>query len=261
MSRVAQLDSIELENEIHNLTWRDFETHIQPEKYKEEFKFLIDTLVFYFGATYLTRSYTTTTYASALSGVSFKCRKRTLFLITVFTNYLQTKLSHAVFNSSKQWALRLYSLITNIYVHFDLLNTLHFLMCASSKTPTFLSPLHRLFGVVSTTDTIDSKDFYQNTVYAGIEFQNRQLLWNAILEIFNMTLLNNAAWLKAKPKRTADNRLKAEVCPHCGEFPVNPYSMACCSSIYCYICVVTALDGSYCDKCEATKNLSAKPLY
>lgn len=243
--------------------WTDFESHLQPAKYKEELKLLVQTLVFYFGSTYSKRSASTATYASALSGVNFRCRKRTLYLVTILANYLHSKISHLVFNSTSKLALRLYTFLAHIYINFDLLNSIDFLLSASSNRSTFLSPLHRLLGVSSTADSEDPKDFYQNTVYAGIEFQNRQLLWNAILELFNMTLLNNARWFIIRPKSIQKKQFgkNSVYCPQCGEFPVNPYQMACCDGIYCYVCAVTALEWSHCCQCDETKNLSAKPFY
>lgn len=261
MSRVAQLDSQELQNELHNLMWADYQFQMQPQKHKEEIKFLLDSLVFYFGATYLTRSSATTTYTSHLSGVSFNCRKRTLFLVTILANYIHTKLSHCIFNSGKKWALRLYTITSHFYAYLDLLNMAHFLMSGTTGSFTYLSPLHKFFRVASTTDTYDPKHFYQNTVYAGIEFQNRQLLWNAILELFNTTLFTNTTWLIAPPKKSHKKKADKNSCVHCGEFPTNPYKITCCQSVYCYVCVVTILQTSHCEQCDTKNNLKASPIY
>lgn len=264
MSRVAQLDSQELSNELHNLMWNDFKNHLQPGKYKEELKLLLQTLIFYFGTKYSKPSKTTTTYESALSGIEFKCKKRTLYLITILVNYLNSKVSHLVFNSTSKLALRIYTFLSQIYINLDLLNSIHFLLSTSSNTPTFLSPLHRLLGASSTTSMNSSTDFYQNTLYAGIEFQNRQLLWNAILELFNITLFNNARWFISTPKSNQNKQQLSKNrvhCPQCNEFPVNPYQITCCDAIYCYVCAVTAMNKSYCPNCDQKTNLTAKPLF
>lgn len=263
MSRVAQLDSQELSKEIHHLLWTEFEANLQPNKHKEELKFLIQTLVFYFGSKYSNRSHSTTTYASTLSGVRFKCRKRTLYLITILASYFHSKISHLVFNSNSNLAIKLYTFLAHIYINLDLLNSIDFLLSSYFNRSTFLSPLHRLLGASSTVSNQDPKDFYQNTIYAGIEFQNRQLLWNAVLELFNLTLLNNARWFVNRPTSIQNRQTKTNniCCPLCGEFPVNPYRMTCCDGIYCYICSVTALEWSNCLQCHKSNNLTAKPLY
>lgn len=263
MSRVAQLDSQELQNQLHTLIWSDFDSHIKPSKNKDEYKLLIDTLVFYFGSHFFNHTKSTVTYGSQLSGISFTCRKTTVFLVTILANYLHSRISTIIFNSNSQTLLTLYRIFSKIYTCLDLLNFAHFLLSGSLNISTFLSPLHRICQIASKTDTNQLQYFYQDTVYAGIKFQNRQLLWNAILQLFNVTLLNNTTWFKTKPKiiQHTQTEQKTTSCPHCAQFPVNPYQTACCNKIYCYVCVVTALECSQCDHCGMTKNLNAKPFY
>lgn len=270
MSRVAQLDSTALDQEIHNVFWADFQSNINTLKNKEEYKLLLDTLVFFCGSKFISRSKNTITYGSQLSGVSYRCRRSTLYLITIVSYYIEKKLSSLLFSSSpletlnKQFFLKLYKWLTSIYSTWDLINFAQFLLSINSNNHTFLSPLHRALGVSSTTDTLNPINFYHNTVYAGIEFQNRQLLWNAILELFNATLLNNAKWFNRRPQKLTqaiEQNIDKVICPYCSEFPTNPYEISCCKAIYCYVCVAKSLEWSQCCNCNTTSELSAKPLY
>lgn len=270
MSRVAQLDSTALDQEIHNLFWTDFQSNIDTLNNKDEYRLLLDTLIFFCGSKLISRTQDTTTYGSQLSGVSYRCRRRTLYLITVFSYYIEKKLSSLLFSSSrldrfnKQFFLRIYKWGSNIYSAWDLINFAQFLLSIGSQNQKFLSPLHRILGVSSTTDTLNPINFYHNTVYAGIEFQNRQLLWNAILELFNATLLNNAKWLNRRPQKLIQGNkqnIDQVRCPYCSEFPTNPYEISCCKALYCYVCVAKSLEWSQCNNCDTTTELSARPIY
>lgn len=265
MSRVAQLDSSALDQEIHSLFWSEFTQNISPGKNKEEWQLALETLVFYFGSKYAPIDQGTTTYGSQLSGVKFACKRRTLFIISILSKYLNSRISHLLFTTSA--TIRLidaYRYLSHIYSALDLLNFAHFLFSTSSTCLKYLSPLHRILGVSSSTDTLNPINFYHETVYAGIEYQNRQLLWNAILELFNVTLLNNARWLNRKPQTQTilsgqDKRVLH--CPRCSEFPTNPYKLSCCKTIYCYICVVKSLEIGQCDNCNSSNELQATPIY
>lgn len=265
MSRVAQLDSSALDEEVHSLFWSDFAQNVNPQSNREEWQLLLETLVFYFGSKSLSTGPQTTTYGSQLSGVGYMCRRRTLFLITILSKYLKNRISHFLFTSKYAANLiELYKYPINLYSALDLLNLFHFLLSTSSTSLKYLSPLHRLLGASSSTDSLSPVNFYHNTVYAGIEYQNRQLLWNAILELFNVTLMNNTRWLnKTPPTSTAPTVPSTKVvhCARCTEFPTNPYKFSCCRSIYCYTCAAKALDSVQCDRCHSTKNLQATPIY
>ena len=149
----------------------------------------------------------------------------------------------------------------------DVSNFLRFLTADGADTRSFLSPLYRVFNVYSTRLVGDGpagiSDFYSNSVFAGLEFQNRQLLWNALLELFSKTLLTKRGLLPfaRRPPRPRSGATFKTVCPHCESFPTNPYQIACCRANYCYVCVVKALEWSMCDACGASGALTAKSVY
>lgn len=268
MSRVAQLDSTALDQELHNLFRSELSQVLNIRQNKEEWNLVLDTLVFFFGSKYTGKIGGTTTYGSKLSGVTYNCRKRTLFLISILSNYLNSLLSRILYASDDNPRINqiatIYKYLNKFYSAFDLLNFATFLLSTGQNKVRYLSPLHRLLGAASTTETHNPVSFYHNTVYAGIEFQNRQLLWNAILEFFNATLLNNARWLNVKKRRPVKSLNAANsstTCARCQEFPTNPYTISCCRANYCYVCVVKALDFNSCDRCDETKNLTATPIY
>lgn len=265
MSRVAQLDSSALDQEINSLFWTDFTRNFAPQKNKEQWQLLVETLVFYFGSKSGPDNIQTTTYGSQLSGVKYGCKKRTLFLITILSRYLNSSLSHLLFShNTSTWLLETYKYLCHLYSALDLLNFAHFLLGSRLTGDKYLTPLHRLFKTPSYTDTLNPINFYHDTVYAGIEYQNRQLLWNAILELFNVTLLNNTRWLnrQAASKHPATQKSRrGSSCPRCAEFPTNPYTISCCKANYCYLCVVKALELSQCNSCQSNRDLEATPLY
>ncbi|QLG70201.1 hypothetical protein HG535_0A01390 [Zygotorulaspora mrakii] len=271
MLRVAQLDSAALDDEVRSIFWRDFQTNLPITRNKEEYQLLLESLVFLFSSKLLAGSFTNT-YGSRLSGVSYTCKRRTLYLITTLSGYLESKLSHFVFSSSNRIVTnnsdklrKAFSYLTTVYSFFDVFLFAKFL---SNLSSTYLSPLHRLLGVSFSGSDSSASTFHDNTVYSQIEFQNRQLLWNAILELFNVTLLSNAKWFHRHYSSSSSTDQKHSVassddahCPYCNQFPTNPYVISCCNSTFCYLCVVKVLEWSHCPRCDATANIKASPLY
>lgn len=143
------------------------------------------------------------TYGSALSGVAFRCRKRTLYVVTVLAGYVWRKITHFVFNGSRgggqmAW-LKLYKWLNVAYHGCDVTNFVRFLAADGVGARSFLSPVYRVFNVYSTRlvrgGSASGSDFYSGSVFAGLEYQNRQLLWNALLELFSKTLLTKRGLL------------------------------------------------------------------
>ncbi|CCD25941.2 ubiquitin-protein ligase peroxin 2 NDAI_0G01650 [Naumovozyma dairenensis CBS 421] len=290
-SRVAQLDAVALDQELYTLlgssilqsnllNWNSIRN-----KNTEEIKLIIKSLIFICSTKYSVLEGVTRTYGSQLNGVSFKCRKSSLYLLTILSDYFNKKLSHYFFSSNpasttlhNQDILRkLYSRLSKIYDIAYLLNLCVFISSSGRTNKNlYLTPIFRLFKIGSITDPIhlSSSSFYQDSIYGGLEYQNRQLLWNAILEVFNNTLLlshkfyysrsyimNNKRKKKVQAKKqqqTGDSGLQ---CPKCENFPVNPYRMTCCQGIYCYVCVSYVLKRGYCLNCDETNDLSAQYIY
>lgn len=263
MSRVAQLDSVALDQELDHIVWNRFQKQFQVTNYVEEWQFLVRSLVFLCG-TRATGTVSASTYGSRLSGVLYLCRRRTLFVSNILLQYLQRKLSNLYFNSSNvsERSVKMYRWLTTLYGILDLTTFLRFLL--SEGNTKYLSLTNRLLGVVSSVDMLSSSSFYEDTVYAGLEYQNRQLLWNALLEVFNSTLLNTNSLIwdstrrnRTKPQGIADER----ICPECNGFPVNPYKTSCCSANYCYICAMKTLARGHCVQCGKNKHLSVNQVY
>lgn len=268
MSRVAQLDSVALDSELHHQLWSEFQKAVAPVRCKDEWQLLLHALVYSLG----TRSAgcSTTTYGSSLSGISYNAGKASLFTVTILLNYLHKKISHRLFSrsshGSSQVALlvRCYRALARLYKLCDLAVFFKFL---SGRGSIYLSPWHELFNITC-QDSLASSDFYQNTVYAGLEFQNRQLLWNGILELLNVDFLST--WLL---RRSVAGRMRPKTsggqggagrdggCTYCGEAPVSPFAVSCCGAIYCYVCVVKCLEWGMCQGCAKTGEFVAKPVY
>ncbi|QLQ78791.1 hypothetical protein HG537_0B01390 [Torulaspora globosa] len=264
MSRVAQLDSTALDQELHSLFRNELSQNLEIDKNEEEWNLILDTLVFFFGSRFIGKQ--TRTYGSELSGVTYNCKRRTLYIVAILTNYLGSRISKKVYSEGSFWSrfTTLYHYLNQFYSAIDLINFASFLLSTSPSDSKYLTPIHRLLGASSSTETHNPVSFYHNTVYAGIEFQNRQLLWNAILEFFNATLLNNARWLngrRQRPTTTLPPTQSPETCARCKELPTNPFKIQCCQANYCYICVIRAMDSNYCDNCNSKTNLRAQPIY
>ncbi|EJS43191.1 pex2p [Saccharomyces arboricola H-6] len=278
MSRVAQLDSIALDKELYGQFWSEFNGAFNTDGYKEEWELVLKSVVFVCATRFLRQEGSSCTYGSALSGVAFQCRKRTLYVVTVLAGYVWKKITHCVFDGSQgarqvMW-LKLYKWINMMYHGCDVTNFLRFLAAEGTEgaqgggARSFLSPLYRVFNVYSTrlVDDGSASGFYSSSVFAGLEYQNRQLLWNALLELFSKTLLTRRGLLasakrQGQRQRQRQRRESKTVCSHCDRFPTNPYEMACCRANYCYVCVVKALEWSMCDACGASKRLAAAPVY
>ncbi|CAI4043431.1 hypothetical protein SKDZ_10G0100 [Saccharomyces kudriavzevii ZP591] len=271
MSRVAQLDSIALDKELYGQFWSEFNSAFSTDRHKEEWELVVNSLVFLCAARFLPQHGSSSTYGSALSGVAFRCRKRSLYVVTVLAGYVWKKITHFVFDGSRGrrravW-MKLYKWLNLLYHGCDVTNFLRFLAADGAGARSFLSPLYRVFSIYSTRLVGDGSapisDFYSNSVFAGLEYQNRQLLWTALLELFSKTLLTKRGLLPfaKRPQRPRLGTTSKTVCAHCSRFPTNPYQIACCHANYCYVCVVKALEWSVCDACGASKGLTAAPVY
>ncbi|AET39913.1 ubiquitin-protein ligase peroxin 2 Ecym_5136 [Eremothecium cymbalariae DBVPG len=250
MSRVAQLDSLALDSELHQSIWAEFQSEFKPIKYVDEWQLLLHTLVYHV-STHASAS-GVSTYGSQLSGVTYRTRKSTLFLVTILIRYLHKKLS--AYLLSEDTSMKWYKVFAKWYHCYDLVNFLSFL-----SKPMFLSPMHRLLNI-KCFRALDDPNFYTSTVYSGLEFQNRQLMWNAILELLNGNFLNLSYFSKSKLIKN-ETPTQPNQCARCKELPSNPYVTSCCNAAYCYVCVLVNLDIKFCSNCGMKAAMTATPLY
>ncbi|AAS50677.1 ABL094Wp [Eremothecium gossypii ATCC 10895] len=250
MSRVAQLDSLALDSELHQGIWSEFQSQFKPVKYIDEWQLLLHTLIYHFSTH--TSVAGVSTYGSQLSGVTYRTSKSTLFLVTVLVRYIHKKLSTLLVR--REGYAKLYRVAAKWYHCYDLANFLSFL-----ARPLFLSPIHRLFGI-RCVRALDDPNFYLSTVYSGLEFQNRQLMWNALLELLNANFFNSHFFSKRSLVKNA-RPTGPEECAKCRDVPNNPYSTSCCGATYCYVCVLISLDIKFCNNCGNRGDFSAIPLY
>ncbi|KAG0668291.1 hypothetical protein C6P45_004851 [Maudiozyma exigua] len=297
MSRVSQLDSNILDSELHNLLYRDlnnvFTTTIDNEdasnnrneiniQNTDEWHLLCDTLIYLFTAhkstnTNLLNKSSIETYGTNLNGLTYKSPlKISLYLSTVLSKYLLSKFDKNVllllFSNSNS---NLNSTRLNLVMHFSriiisiakLLNFTNFIV-----TGNFISLLNRLLNLkmVNNRKINSSNQFSQQNRLGSMDIQNRQLLWNAVLELLNVTiLLPNSrflfnSWQNKTFKRKIDNNNNTyddDMCPYCNEPVSNPYIISCCNKKYCYWCVCKILEWKHCSNCNKTGSLQAKPLY
>lgn len=273
MLRVVQLDSDALDSELYEIIWSSIKGFFSVTQYKEECKLLSDTLIFYFASKYMAVEGATSTYGSRLSDMSFKCGRGTLYAIMIMQQYLNKKLSRYLYDSTslnerrRTQLLKFYRIVSVVYRQFDFINFCYFIgSFNNSNFPTLWSRLLNIESVANKNDLKTS--FYEMTVYSGIEYQNRQLLWNALLELFTavitprtMAILLSSTSESYKQNETKTTVVKFPTCYLCKEFPTNPYKMSCCGSLYCYVCAIKSLEWRKCRKCGKTSELKANKIY
>lgn len=296
MSRVAVLDAANLDNEISQILWARIKANLGLHlgDHEEEGKFLLNSILFLLAATQIgepssvNTTITTTTYGSRLSGIVYRCRKRTLYVATILIDYLLEKWSHLV--TTQQSNQRTTSIIRLASVIYKLCDTLLFCcLIASSGDPRGLFPSikHRLLNIRAlyqglTKQRIGIPTPHESTALVNMQTEGQQLLWNGVLELLNTAVLKNRRVLiplirKLRSLRTGGNEEEEReqrvtnkantsvdsvvTCTECKLFPINPYKMSCCSRIYCYVCAVKALEWRRCSACKRTSNLRATPVY
>ncbi|CCH58374.1 hypothetical protein TBLA_0A05810 [Henningerozyma blattae CBS 6284] len=264
MSRVAQLDTEFLDGQLYSIFEKKFNS-ILPQfissSFPNECDLLLNTLIYHFSTKINSNINSTATYNSSLAGISYSCSKRYLFLINVLSNYIIKK-------------LKLPNITIKFYSILDLINFLLFLSPirhsteSNSNLPTLK---HRLLKVHSTLSNYsDSSSFITNSRYATQQFNNKQLLWSAILELLNTLLLNDNSfiipWLanytstvQDNSKIGGDSSSLVPSCPICHAFPINPYEVDCCTIKYCFVCIHTSRLTN-CRSCNSRIH-NIKPYY
>ena len=296
MSRVAVLDAANLDGEISQILWTRVKANLGLHfgNHEEEGKFLLDSILFLLAATQIDRPpsvSTTTTYGSRLSGVTYRCSKRTLYVATILMDYLLEKWSRLIITQhSNQKAPTIIQLASIIYKLCDTL--LFCCLIASSEAPGGLFPSikHRLFNIRAlyqglTRQRVEIPTPYENAALVNMQTESQQLLWNGVLELLNTAVLKNRRVLIPLMRKLRSLRTRGETeeeeeeekegvtnkvnvstdsvatCAQCKLFPINPYQMSCCSGVYCYVCAVKALEWRRCSACKRTSNLRATPIY
>ncbi|SMN17935.1 similar to Saccharomyces cerevisiae YJL210W PEX2 RING-finger peroxin and E3 ubiquitin ligase [Maudiozyma saulgeensis] len=301
MSRVAQLDSRILDDELHSVLLRDLNHAIyagndenEPGhlgwKNTDEWRLVCDTLLYMFvvkkgnnGWLSLLRFISNSksqklkgkeveeaeeeeTYGTRLNGLSYKSPMRgTLYLTAVLSKYLLAK-SDKVLPSQNKRLVKLLRLLTSLA---EVLNFANFIV-----TGNYISILNRILGLKMASKGANNimplGQFSEQSRLATMEVQNRQLLWNAVLELLNMTvLLPNSrtffyTWQSKTEKHTTaiiGSQLDIRHCSLCNEPPSNPYILDCCQATYCYWCCCKVLEWRQCSNCKEKGLLQASPLY
>ena len=289
MSRVAQLDSDILDNELHNLLVRDLNNVIVNDndndssnndranmltnlQNTDEWGLLCDTLIYLF-MSHKSRNLITSkgsnieTYGTNLNGLVYKSPLRmALYLSNVLSKYLLSKLDKRFLLSNTgttafNFVIRYYRIILSIA---ELLNFSNFIVTGNYTS--LLNRILKLRIVNNYTNNNSSLQFSNQNRLVSMDVQNRQLLWNAVLELLNVTiLLPNSRYLfnSWQTKKSNNTQIITEdnICPYCNEPVSNPYIINCCNKIYCYWCVCKILEWKHCSSCNKTGNLQAKPLY
>lgn len=255
MLRVSHIDSGALDAEIYNILWNKFKTIIPLTRNKPEWKLFIETLIFVFSTQYSQLGGgITTTYGSQLSNLGFRGRKSSMYILMVLKRYINERLANHYLDSP------LYKKIMTLFNILDLINLTHFIR---NHGTIYYSILQRILRIEPMSlDTGSS--FYENTIYSGLEYENRQLLWNTILELLNSTILPNTIqyfhYFQLQNSHTEDNNNNKrnkdnKLCCRCNEFPTNPYRIMCCDGIYCYLCLLKSIEWKHCYNCNETKGL------
>ncbi|CCK70279.1 ubiquitin-protein ligase peroxin 2 KNAG_0E00110 [Huiozyma naganishii CBS 8797] len=268
MLRVAHLDSNALDNELGAFFWANFKALLPlvNGEYVEEWKLALDTLVFLFATKYSRIFRCSTTYGSRLSNLSFKCGRIALFVVTVFQSYLSKKLSHRIFNRDSGRNVKFYRVMLALYNVFDACNFCHFLSNWGNEygeNKVYYTLLQRLLDV-RPARIRGEQSYYQSMIYSGLEYQNRQLLWNSVLELLNITVLPRAIsrlTSKRRGKPVLERETDIEHCHLCGEFPTMPYRIFCCERLYCYVCFLKVLELRECQNCHNKQEIKGMPYY
>lgn len=251
---VNKIDGEKLDNDLYSHLWALYDDKIKPTSNREEFKLLIKTLAFHFSTK--SNGIQTTTYGSALAGTSFQTAKLSLFAANILMPYLVQKLQTFLYNTEN-------SLLPKIRIVETLMSVWSlstFIQLLSGSPKQYLTIFHKIFRIKITT--FMQSQFYQNTITASMEFQNTQLLYNALLQLLNNQVSQSKLIQKLLRSSTKKGIKKQNAfnCPYCDEEPNIPYRTSCCNKILCYLCVIKTLEFKNCAGCN-TANFSAAPLY
>ncbi|CUS25101.1 LAQU0S27e00122g1_1 [Lachancea quebecensis] len=251
---VSKIDAKKLDSDLHSQLWNLYDTELKPTANREELRFLLKSLAFHFSSKSNGRQ--TTTYGSALTGTSFQAAKLTLFLADIAMPYLTEKVQSLLYKSDNKYlpVARTIEKLVSIWS----ISTFVQLLSGSEKS--YLSIFHKLLRI--STSNFTQSQFYQGTITASMEFQNSQLLYNALLQLLNTQVSQSKViqrFLRSSNKKP-QRGINPNDCPYCNETPNIPFKTSCCKKILCYLCVVKTLEFNNCAGCNTT-NFQASPLY
>lgn len=273
MLRVTYQDSQALDAELYNIFWSQFDQLYKFTQNRDEWKLLLETLVFLFTTKYNKSLRSFTTYGSQLSNLSFQSSKARLYFGTILGFYLGKKISHYFFNNNNfnindKW-FKSYKRMLIVYKLLDFGNSVRFISSFSggNDDKIFISILHRILNLKPISITRGRPTFIDNLVNSGIEYQNRQLLWNTILEFLNLTIIPNMITIFNKNDLAGNHLYSNKIasddqCALCYEYPINPYKITCCGHVYCYLCLIKAIESKKCYHCHIKSQLlKGKPYF
>ena len=224
------------------------------------------------------------TYGAQLSGVQFSASRRLLYVCAVLLRHAATLAQSWLAQGHGQLLRKLRA----IFAAADLADFLCFLAAPQNGAAQYLGVAYRLLRVraqLALPSGAAGGGYTEQTRLASLDFENRQLLWNAMLELLNTVALPNsrriymavrgtrasgasgASAISAGANVPGANAISASganeicVCALCAEQPCNPYKLRCCGALYCYACACKALEWRTCAVCAHTSDLSAVPLY
>ncbi|XP_034939149.1 peroxisome biogenesis factor 2 [Chelonus insularis] len=270
VSRINQLDALQLDNEIDRIilsrTTEIFQYFMPKviQSFHPELNAVLRTAIGVFSL-----SKNKSTFGQKLLDLNFlhlSRTKATLFLIfSIFPKYLKDRyLDENRITEQKNIQKYVEKIINSLRI-LNLVNLLFFLNQA--KYPTLVD---RTLGIT-----------HQNTVNhkartIGYSYMTRELLWHGLLDLFsaglpaiNFHFLKQCYLTLRKTKHNNNSSLVKPLmkldttCPYCEEVPTLPYH-AGCQHIYCYYCLeahFTATESFKCLACGQELHSANKKVY
>ncbi|GMM54355.1 ubiquitin-protein ligase peroxin 2 [Maudiozyma humilis] len=260
MSRVGLFYSRQLDEELGRVLGAQAESAL-GRPLDGLWRFLWDSVLFA-ASTGASGSFSAT-YGARLSGVRFAAPRRVLYVCAVLAQYGAATVQNWLVRGHG----RLLHLLRAIFAAADLADFLCFLSAPRGGAAQYLGAVYRLLRVRAQSAAGAAGGYTEQTRLASIDFENRQLLWNALLELLNAVALPNSRRIYMAVRRGEQRRSSgaeksaAGSCALCAAQACNPYKLRCCGAVYCYACACKALEWRACAACARSSDLSAEPLY
>ncbi|SCV03259.1 LANO_0G03070g1_1 [Lachancea nothofagi CBS 11611] len=248
---INSFDSLSLDNELNNQLWSTYHRNILPQRNLQATKFILKALIF-FASTKSDRSFSST-YGSSLTGVVFTTTKSIMFTTNVLLPFILDQLQSRPYI----YNIKSFRLLTNLAQALSFTTFLQFL---SGNSKVYITLIHKLFRI--TAMSTNNSASYRSSVNSSIEFQNSQLLYNAVLQLLGTQVVKSEFLHKLIRRKysTSHHLSNSSHCPTCNNLPTNPYLSNCCSKHFCYLCVLKCIERQNCSFCDSKIN-AAGPLY